>query len=211
MRPPSTTATPTTFSYPSSPIDEIVDLSKLFPHIDSETLNAIYNHELPAAELYKLDTRRILEAQWHMIDLEDSTVTYRTVPSAREIYQTLDSLFVPLNSYFSILCVHGLSSGLPPTLPYYFFKYSSHLVKIAHQYEWHAVLLYHFAFFARRCTEMLLGNYTGWEKIDVDLMEELLVQHRKQPEVRQRRPQPDISSSWLLVPKESSGGKRRTR
>ncbi|GJE83995.1 hypothetical protein PsYK624_000690 [Phanerochaete sordida] len=191
MYPPSTAATPT-FSYPPTPIDDAVDLSKLFPHIDSETFGAILRHDFPAAELYKLDTRRILEAQWHMIDLEDSTISYRAIPSAREIYQTLDSLVVPLNIYFSILCVHALSNGQPPTLPYYFFKYSSHLIKIVQQYEWHAVLLYHFAFFARRCTEMLQGNYAGWEKIDVDLMEELLVQHRKQPE-------------------ESSNGKRRTR
>ena len=168
-----------------------MELSQLFQHIDAETLNAILNHEFPAAELYKLDTRRILESTWHMIDLEDSTVAYRGLPSAREIYQTLDSLFVPLNTYFSILCVHGLSSGQPITLPYYFFKYSSHLVKISHQYEWHAVLVYHFAFFARRCMEMLQGDYTGWEKIDVDLMEELLVQHRLPPEVR-RLPLPPV-------------------
>jgi hypothetical protein len=176
-----------TFSYPSTPnhlVDTPVNLPKLFPHIDIDTFNAILNHEFPAAELYKLDTRRILEATWHMIDLEDSIVTYRGIPSAREIYQTLDSLLVPLNTYFSILCVHGLANGQPVTLPYHFFKYSSHLVKISHQYEWHAVLVYHFAFFARRCMEMLHGNYSGWEKIDVDLMEELLMQHRIQLEVR---------------------------
>lgn len=183
MYSPSLSAS-STFIYPPTPAGDPADLSALFQHVDAETLQAILNHSLPAAELYKLDTRRILEAQWHMIDLEDSTVTFRCIPSAREIYQTLDSLLVPLNTYFSILCVHGLSNGQSVKLPYYFFKYSSHLVKITQQYEWHAVLLYHFAFFARRCTEMLQGVYGGWEKIDVDLMEELLVQHRKQPEVR---------------------------
>ena len=164
--------------------DGSVDLSALFPHIDEDILNAILSHDLPAAELYKLDTRRITESQWNMVDLEDSTVQVRSVPSAREIYRDLDSLLVPLNTYFSILCVHGLANGQPPTLPCHFFKYNSHLVKIASQYEWHAVLLYHFAFFARRCNDMLLGKYAGWEKIDVDLMEELLVQHRKHPDVR---------------------------
>lgn len=183
MYSPSTTSS-TTFIYPPTPIEEPIELSSLFQHIDAETLNAILNHDFPAAELYKLDTRRILEAQWHMIDLEDSTVAFRCVPSAREIYQTVDSLMVPLNIYFSILSVHGLSHGQPPTLPIHFFKYSSHLTKIINQYEWHAVLLYHFAFFARRCAEMLHGDYTGWGKIDVDLMEELLFQHRKHPEVR---------------------------
>lgn len=159
------------------------DLLSMFRHVDEETLSTILNHDLPAAELYKLDTRRIKESQWHFVDLNDSTVQFRCVPSAREIYQSLDSLLVPLNTYFSILCMHGLSNGQPPTLPCHFFRYSSHLVKLAAQYEWQAVLLYHFAFFARRCNEMLQGRYAGWEKIDVDLMEELLVQHRKQPEV----------------------------
>ncbi|PSR72917.1 hypothetical protein PHLCEN_2v11220 [Hermanssonia centrifuga] len=174
---------PSPFTYPPTPAQEPPNISAIYQHIDEDTLNAILNHELPAAELYKLDTRRILEAQWHLIDLEDSTVSFRCVPSALEIYQTLDSLLVPLNTYFSILCIHGLSNGQPVTLPCHFFRYSSHLIKIAAQYEWQAVLLYHFAFFARRCCEMSQGSYAGWEKIDVDLMEELLVQHRKQHEV----------------------------
>lgn len=160
---------------PAYSTEKPVDLTSLFQHIDAETLQAILDHELPAAELYKLDTRRIVESQWHLIDLNDSTVQFRSVPSAREIYQTLDSLLVPLNTYFSILSVHGLLNGQPPTLPCHFFQYCSHLIKITSQYEWQAVLLYHFAFFARRCNEMLQGRYSGWEKIDADLMEELLI------------------------------------
>ena len=127
------------------------------------------------------------------VDLDDThptaTVTFRAVPSALEIYKTLDALLVPLNIYFSILCVHAMAHlGQPPTLPVHFFRYSSHLVKVAAQYEWPAVLLYHFAFFARRSGEMLHGNYAGWDKIDVDLMEEVLVQHRKPVTVRRLRP-----------------------
>ncbi|THH33688.1 hypothetical protein EUX98_g618 [Antrodiella citrinella] len=151
-------------------------------HVDSETVEAILHHDLPAAELYKLDTRRILESQWHIVDLQDSTVSFRSVPSAVQIYQTLDSLLIPLNIYFSILSVHALSAGQSVFLPSYFFQYLNHLVKISAQYKWDAVLLYHFAFFARRSSEMLNGDYKGWTRIDVDLMEELLVQHRKIPE-----------------------------
>ena len=156
---------------------------RTWAHVDSETVEAILHHDLPAAELYKLDTRRILESQWHIIDLQHSTVTFRSVPSAGEIYQTLDSLLIPLNIYFSILSVHALSAGHSIFLPTYFFQYVNHLVKISSQYQWDAVLLYHFAFFARRCSDMLNGDYKGWARIDVDLMEELLVQHRKVPEV----------------------------
>jgi len=177
----SATSTTALFA-PVRPVQDDRDVLALFHHVEEETLNAIFHHELPAAELYKLDTRRILESQWHLIDLEDSTISFRSVPSAQEIYRSLDSLLVPLNTYFSILSVHGLAEGQPITLPYYFFRYSSHLVKITSQYEWSAVLLYHFAFFARRCNEMLSGDYSGWAKIDVDLMEEMLIQHRKSPE-----------------------------
>ncbi|KAI0796650.1 hypothetical protein C8Q75DRAFT_204742 [Abortiporus biennis] len=174
------TAPSTTFHYP--PVQDTQDPLSIFTQIDEETMTAILNHELPAAELYKLDTRRLTESHWHLIDMEDSKVSFRTVPSAREIYKSLDSLLVPLNTYFSILSVHGLANGRPITLPYYFFRYSSHLVKIASQYEWSAVLLYHFAFFARRCSEMLNGDYAGWANVDVDLVEELLFQHRKNSE-----------------------------
>ncbi|KAH8105820.1 hypothetical protein BXZ70DRAFT_395387 [Cristinia sonorae] len=158
------------------------DCNRSWAHVDPETVDAILRHDLPAAELYKLDTRRILESQWHIIDLQDSTVSFRSVPSAGEIYQTLDSLLIPLNIYFSILSVHALSAGQPIFLPTYFFQYINHLVKISSQYQWDAVLLYHFAFFARRCSEMLGGDYKGWARIDIDLMEELLIQHRKMPE-----------------------------
>lgn len=165
--------------------DDQETVRRSWAHVDPETVEAILHHDLPAAELYKLDTRRILESQWHIIDLQDSTtVSFRSVPSAGEIYQTLDSLLIPLNIYFSILSVHALKAGKSIYLPTYFFSYISHLVRISSQYKWDAVLLYHFAFFARRCSEMLNGNYKGWAGIDVDLMEELLVQHRKVSEVR---------------------------
>ena len=68
-------------------------------------------------------------------------------------------------------------------LPYYFFRYSSHLVKIATQYEWPAVLRYHLAFYARRCKEMRVGEYAGWGKVEVDLMEQFLVPHQKNVKV----------------------------
>lgn len=205
MYPPTVPPTPVSvFTYPSTQPDETPDLHKLFHHVDETTLHDILNHELPAAELYKLDTRRILESQWHIVDLEDSSVSFRCMLSAREIYQTIDSLLVPLNTYFSILSVHGLSNGLSPTLPYYFFRYSSHLIKISQQYEWPAVLLYHFAFFARRSSEMVQGEYSGWEKIDVDLMEELLVQHRKQPEVRPHSFSPSLHAHELAIARQIS-------
>ena len=150
-------------------------------------MSSILNHTLPGGDLYKLDSRRILEAQWDLIDasLDDSTSpqALRAAPHAVDVYPTLDALLVPLNAYFSVLTLHGLARGQPTMLPYYFFRYSSHLVKIATQYEWSAVLRYHLAFYARRCREMRTGEYAGWGKVEVDLMEQFLVPHQKNVKV----------------------------
>lgn len=138
---------------------------------------------MPGADIYKLDSRRILESEWDWIELEASTTSEPSATAASALYPTLDSLFVPLNAYFSILTLHGLKRGEPATLPLYFFRYNSHLVKLAEQYEWHAVLAYHLAFFGRRCKDMRAGEYGGWGKIEVDLMEELLVPHQRKTKV----------------------------
>ncbi|KAI0750856.1 hypothetical protein C8Q80DRAFT_1217776 [Daedaleopsis nitida] len=157
-------------------------VASLFPHVDQDLIMAIINHQLPGAEIYKLDSRRILESTWHLVDvnMDESTISLHSAPSATETYATLDSLLVPLNAYFSVLCVHGLSHGQSPLLPCHLFRYSSHLVKIATQYEWAAVLSYHFASFSRRCKEMRKGDYSGWGRVDMDLMEEFLVPNQKQ-------------------------------
>ena len=172
-------------SYP--PGQTARDLLYLFPHVEDDIMSSILNHTLPGGDLYKLDSRRILEAQWDLIDasLDDSSSpqALRAAPHAVDVYPSLDSLLVPLNAYFSVLTLHGLARGQPTMLPYYFFRYSSHLVKIATQYEWSAVLRYHLAFYARRCKEMRVGEYDGWGKVEVDLMEQFLVPHQKNVKV----------------------------
>ncbi|CCM01768.1 uncharacterized protein FIBRA_03834 [Fibroporia radiculosa] len=161
------------------------DLLYLFPHVDDTMMSSILNHTLQGVDIYKLDSRRILESQWDMVDpsLEDSSLSLRLPPVAIELYHSLDALLVPLNAYFSILTLHGLASGQPTMLPYYFFRYSSHLVKITMQYEWPAVLSYHLAFHTRRCKDMRVGDYAGWGRVDVDLMEQFLVPHQKSAKV----------------------------
>lgn len=168
------------------PTKNMRDLLYLFPHVEDETMASIIRHDLPAADLYKLDSRRILESQWDLVDtsLDDSAESIRSTSAATDIYQNLDSLVVPLNAYFSVLSFHGLANGQPTMLPCFFFRYSSHLVKIAAQYEWPAVVLYHFAFHARRCKEMRVGDYSGWGKMDVDLMEECLVPYQRNSKSR---------------------------
>ncbi|GBE79561.1 hypothetical protein SCP_0207610 [Sparassis crispa] len=163
-------------TYP--PAQGLRDLLYLFPHVENDTIVSIIHHDLHGTDIYRLDSRRILESQWDLVEasLEDRTCATSV---AVDIYRTLDSLLVPLNAYFSILSLHGLAHGQPAMLPCYFFRYNSHLVKLASQYEWPAVLSYHLAFFDRRCKEMRLGDYSGWGKVDVQLMEEFLVPYQK--------------------------------
>ena len=163
------------------PTQELQPITLLFPHVDPDVIASIVRHEFPGAEIYKLDSRRILESTWNLIEvnMDESTLSLLSAPAAIETYTTLDSLFVPLNTYFSVLCVHELSKTQAPMLPYHFFRYSSHLVKIAAQYEWAAVLSYHLASFSRRCKEMRKGDFTGWGRVDMDLMEQFLVPNQK--------------------------------
>ena len=156
-------------------------ITSLFPHVEQDVIASIVHHQLSGTEIYKLDSRRILESTWNLVEvnMDESAFSIHASPSATETYATLDSLLVPLNAYFSVLCIHGLSHGQSSMLPFYFFRYSSHLVKIAAQYEWDAVLSYHLASFSRRCKEMRKGDYSGWGRVDMDLMEEFLVPNQK--------------------------------
>ena len=106
-------------------------IASLFPHVDEEVILSITRHELSGTEIYKLDSRRILESTWNLVEvnIDESTFSLHSSPSATETYVTLDSLLVPLNAYFSVLCIYGLSNGQSPMLPFHFFRYSSHLVK----------------------------------------------------------------------------------
>ncbi|OJT03744.1 hypothetical protein TRAPUB_5566 [Trametes pubescens] len=183
------------------PSQDLQSIASLFPHVDVDLIAAIVRHELPGAEIYKLDSRRILESTWNIVEvsMEDSTVSLRATPFAIETYPTLDSLLVPLNAYFSVLCVEGLSHGQSALLPCHFFRYSSHLVKIAAQYEWKAVLAYHLASFARRSKEMRKGDYAGWGRVDMDLMEEFLVPNQKKRLYGTVFSSSSVHQSWELI------------
>src|SRR6202022_3624892 len=93
-------------------------------------------------------------------------------------YKTLNSILIPLETYFSILLLHS-HPNCAPLVGLGFFCYNAHWVKLASEYEWPAVLAYHMAFFAKRRREMLEGDYRGWGKIDFDLHGEHLMDRRK--------------------------------
>ncbi|KAJ7078565.1 hypothetical protein B0H15DRAFT_788808 [Mycena belliarum] len=165
-----------TFTPPIAPVNSAAgaspSLRALFPDIESACITAVITHELRAADLYKLDPR-----------LNDSDPTYNLTASGafemnvskHKAYKTLNSVLLPLNTYFSILTVHTKGS-----LAAYFARHTAHLVTLASEYEWAAVLEYHTIFFNRRRGDMLEGSYTQWGEPDLALLAQSVFPHRKQ-------------------------------
>ncbi|KAJ7258775.1 hypothetical protein B0H12DRAFT_999489, partial [Mycena haematopus] len=148
-------------------------LDALFPDVKPACITAVITHDLEASELYKLD-RRIRDSQptWSLsaegsIDLN---------ASKHKAYKNLNSILVPMTTYFAILTAH-LPARTPPV---YFYRYISHLATLAPEYEWAAVLEYHIIFFNRRRSEMARGSYEGWATTDIELLSSFVYPHRKQ-------------------------------
>ncbi|KAJ7783462.1 hypothetical protein DFH07DRAFT_726930 [Mycena maculata] len=156
----------------NSPAGASPSLRTLFPDIEPACIIAVITHELRAADLYKLDPR-----------LKDAEPTYSLSPtgafemnmSKHKAYKTLNSILLPLNTYFSILTVH--THGAPAA---FFHRHTAHLVTLASEYEWLAVLEYHTLFFNRRRGDMLEGLYTTWGAPDLALLALSVYPHRKQ-------------------------------
>jgi hypothetical protein len=87
-------------------------------------------------------------------------------------------LMVPLMVYFEII-VHYAPPSSAGELSKLFFRYSSHLHKVASEYIWSAVVNYHVHFFLRCRQEMRRGYYDFWAKQDSELASEHLHPYRK--------------------------------
>ncbi|KAJ2998347.1 hypothetical protein NUW54_g7039 [Trametes sanguinea] len=101
------------------PAKDLQSIASLFPHVDLDVIASVVRHELSAVEVYKLDSRRILESTWNIVEvsMDDSTVSLCAAPLAIETYPSLDSLLVPLNAYFSILSVAACPTASPRSCP----------------------------------------------------------------------------------------------
>ncbi|KAL0056620.1 hypothetical protein AAF712_016775, partial [Marasmius tenuissimus] len=150
-------------------------LLSAFPEIEAATITTIIQHEFRACDLYKLDSRYRDKSEKQVLSLEGKTLELTTNDSAYKDYKTLNSIVVPLETYFSILISHVCHAttnlGLAP-VAVDFFKYTAHIVKIAAEFDWNAVVRYHMAFFNKRRREMQAGYYNGWGKQDSDLLHE---------------------------------------
>ncbi|KAJ7623665.1 hypothetical protein FB45DRAFT_689011, partial [Roridomyces roridus] len=149
-------------------------LQSLFPDVKPACITSVITHDLEAADLYKLDVRvRDSEPTYSLT----ATGTFEMNMTRHKAYKNLNSVLLPLNTFFAILMAH-LPTRSAATV--YFYRYANHLATLAADYEWPAVLEYHTLFFNRRRGEMLAGSYDGWGTSDVGLLSLYVYAHRKQ-------------------------------
>ncbi|KAJ3993524.1 hypothetical protein F5050DRAFT_1546638, partial [Lentinula boryana] len=144
-------------------------LLSLFPKVEAASIMAIITHDFRASNLYKLDSRYRDKTKCQILSLKGKTLELTTNDSAYREYKSLNAIAIPLSTYFSILVCHAETSGKVSQISTDFFKYNTHLIKIASEYEWSAVIAYHMAFFNKRRREMQEGDYSGWGKVNMEL------------------------------------------
>ncbi|KAK7057562.1 Integrase/recombinase xerD [Favolaschia claudopus] len=98
--------------------------------------------------------------------------------SKHKAYKSLDAVLPPLLVFFAILTAHF--SGRRTMAPVYFYRYIDHIMALAQDYEWAAVLKYHDLFFNRRRADMHDGTYETWAVADYELLNRLVYPYRKQ-------------------------------
>lgn len=175
-------AAPTVFVGPlsSNPVaGTSSSLLSQFPEVEAATIAAIIQHEFKGSDLYKLDSRYRDKAERGVLELENGSLQFKTEPTVKD-YPNVNSVLQPLTVYFSILIAHSVATGKTADLAVAVLAYVSSLTKLATEFEWHAVLAYHMAFFARRRRDMLQGVYGGWALVDHALHGEYLLSYRKQ-------------------------------
>lgn len=151
-------------------------LLDLFPSIDGTVLLDIARHEFKPGDLYKLDTRHKDRAARQILELNSGVVAVRN--QAPRGYPSFHSLDVPLSTFFNVLAGFA-STGSNATALYHLtastMTYLARLVQFSLDYQWSAVVAYHFDFHYKRRRDMLRGDYSGWATIDTGLQAKHLI------------------------------------
>lgn len=153
-------------------------LQTLFPDIEESLLLAIGRHSLRPGQLSKLDTRLRDKQLASNLEYENGILVHKEKPPSSKDFPTFESLHYPLQRYFSVLQAHVGSTSPPSThipLSIGCNDYISLLNVLHLDYEWSAVLNYHFAVHAIRLSEMAHGNYSQWGRIDTECQNRYLV------------------------------------
>ncbi|KAF8630846.1 hypothetical protein AX17_005205 [Amanita inopinata Kibby_2008] len=134
-------------------------LSELFPHIQTDILLDIAQHKFKPDDLYKLDSRFLDEtSRWH----------------------SLESLYIPLQTYFRVLLASASRQDTVQLIANGALAYNAHLFEMQKSHGWDALVPYHLHVHSRRQEEMRNGDYSGWARTDVDLLDRFFNRDRQQ-------------------------------
>ncbi|KAI0779410.1 hypothetical protein C8Q74DRAFT_1175080, partial [Fomes fomentarius] len=151
-------------------------LLDLFPTIEGSVLLEIARHDFKPGDLYKLDTRHKERASRQVLELSSGIVSVRD--QAPRDYPSFNSLYIPLSTYFNVLAGFASTSGDANALYHLSASttvYLARLAQFSQDYQWAAVVAYHFDFHYKRRRDMLRGDYSGWAMIDTGLQAEHLI------------------------------------
>jgi hypothetical protein len=152
----------------------------------------IARHEFKPKDLFKLDSHFREKGD---SDRSEDSKSRAGVPKD---YHSLNSLLIPLMTYFRVLENFAASAGdLEATrvIADGAAVYTAHLLELHHQYQWGAVLQYHFDFHYLRRPEMRDGDYSGWARTDAELMNRHLFGHFRNAREGANRSSSSSSSS----------------
>lgn len=212
-----TTANPTTVPVPQAnlpPFHSITatvvapgeSLYDLFPFIEASTILDITKHKFKPLDLFKLDPTQHDKNMDLKLVFDNGTISAKEHSGSPRDYPHFSSLVEPLTIYFDILSAYAASSGnvaATYAIVKGGFHYIRHLSTLRRSYHWHAVLQYHKAFFMLRCRDMLKGDYTGWARSDVQLMNCHLYHQVRSSTVTSSEPSREASSSTSQTPVSS--------
>ena len=136
----------------------------------------ITHHKFKPKDLFKLDSHF-----WAKGELDKGEDSNSRAGLPKE-YPSLSSLLTPLLTYVRVLENFTVSAGdLKAThvIADGATIYMSHILALHQQYQWGAVLQYHFDFHYLRSPEMRDGDYSGWTRTDATLMNRHLFGHFK--------------------------------
>lgn len=152
--PAAITATPVTvaafpaFTFaPPAVAPASASLLDLFPTIDGAVLLEIARLEFKPNDLYELDTRHKERASCQVLELSSGVVLVRD--QAPRDYPSFYSLYIPLNTYFNMLTGFVSTGGDTNTLyhlPSSTTGYLAWLTQFSQEYQWAAMVVYHFDF-----------------------------------------------------------------
>ncbi|KAJ3782729.1 hypothetical protein GGU10DRAFT_233105, partial [Lentinula aff. detonsa] len=137
----------------------------LFPNVEERHVLDITRHEFRPYSLHKLDRRVRSKADMAKGGLEALALSEGSVRD----YPSLDSVIVPLLTYFHILIAYARSSGNSDAgciLSMGAITYVGSLTEMAQKFQWAAVFEYHIGYMNLRRYEMKESNYFGWGPVD---------------------------------------------